>query len=56
MVIIPQRDDVVPPRVQRDLAERLQDPTVIELEGARHDAVISQPEVYIKAIDAFLEN
>ena len=56
MVIIPQRDDVVPPRVQRDLAERLQDPTVIELDGARHDAVISQPEVYIKAIDAFLEN
>ena len=55
MVIIPQRDDVVPPRAQHDLAARLEDPVVIELEGARHDSVISRPGDYIKAIDAFLE-
>jgi len=55
MVIIPERDDVVSPRAQHDLAARLDDPVVIELEGARHDSVIARPEDYIKAIDAFLE-
>ena len=55
MVIMPERDDVVSPRAQHDLAARLDDPVVIELEGARHDSVIARPEDYIKAIDAFLE-
>ena len=55
MVIIPERDEVVPTRTQRDLAARLDNPTVVEIEGAGHDAALSRPEAFIKAIDSFLE-
>ncbi len=55
MVIIPGRDEVVPTRTQRDLANRLDDPVVVELEGAGHDSVLARPEEYIKAIDRFLD-
>ena len=53
MVIIPGRDEVVPVRAQRDLAARLADPVVIEIEDAGHASVLSRPEVYVKAIDEF---
>ena len=55
MVIIPGRDEVVPVRAQRDLAARLADPVVIEIEDAGHASVLSRPEVYVKAIDEFLD-
>ena len=55
MVIIPEKDEVVPTRAQRDLAARLDDPTVVEIEAVGHESVLSHPEAYIKAIDAFLE-
>jgi pimeloyl-ACP methyl ester carboxylesterase len=55
MVIIPVKDEVVPTRAQRDLAARLDDPTVVEIEGVGHDSVLSRPEEYIKAIDNFLD-
>ena len=53
--IIPDRDEVVPVRAQRDLAARLADPVVIEIEDAGHASVLSRPEVYVKAIDEFLD-
>jgi pimeloyl-ACP methyl ester carboxylesterase len=55
MVIIPGKDEVVPTRAQRDLASRLDDPEVLELEGVGHESVLSVPEEYIKAIDRFLD-
>ena len=55
MVIIPDRDEVVPVRAQRDLAARLADPVVIEIEDAGHASVLSRPEVYVKAIDEFFD-
>lgn len=54
MVIIPEKDEVVPTRAQRDLVARLENPTVVEVEGVGHDAVLARPEVFIKAIDEFL--
>lgn len=56
MVIIPTKDEIVPPRTQRDLASRLHDPVVVELDGLGHDSIISHPEIYIKAIDEFIES
>ncbi len=55
MVIIPGRDEIVPVRAQRDLVSRLADPVVIEIEDAGHASVLSRPEVYVKAIDEFLD-
>lgn len=55
MVIIPEEDTVVPTRTQRDLAARLDDPTVVTLEGVGHESVLSVPEEYIKAVDRFLD-
>jgi len=55
MVIIPEKDQVVPARAQHDLAGRLDNPTVVELEGVGHESVLSVPEEYIKAIDRFLD-
>jgi pimeloyl-ACP methyl ester carboxylesterase len=55
MVIIPTKDEIVPVRTQRDLVARLNEPTVVEIEGAGHAAVLAQPEAYVKAIDAFLQ-
>ena len=55
MVIIPEKDQVVPARAQRDLAARLDDPVVVELEGVGHESILSVPEEYIKAIDRFID-
>ncbi len=54
MVIIPEKDTIVPTRNQRDLAARLPDPVVVEIDGVGHDAVLARPDVFIKAIDEFL--
>jgi 3-oxoadipate enol-lactonase len=54
MVIIPTRDQVVFPSVQYDLAARLNDPTVVELAGARHESIINRAEEYAAAIAGFV--
>jgi 3-oxoadipate enol-lactonase len=54
-VIIPTKDEIVPVRTQRDLVARLNEPTVVEIEGAGHDSVVARPEDYVKAIDTFLQ-
>jgi pimeloyl-ACP methyl ester carboxylesterase len=55
MVIIPEHDEVVPTRTQRDLAARLVEPIVVDIAGVGHDSVLSRPAEYIKAIDGFLD-
>lgn len=55
MIIVAERDSIVPTRTQWALAMRLDDPTVVEIEGVGHDAALSRPDEMIKAIDAFLE-
>ena len=53
MVIIPTADQVVPSRTQYELASLLDEPEVVELHGARHESVLSQPTAYIEAIGRF---
>lgn len=55
MVIIPTKDQLVPPAGQYDLAGRLPDPELVELEGARHEAPLTHAAQIAAAVDAFLE-
>ncbi len=54
MVIIPTSDQVVPARLQYDLAERIDADRVVEIPGVGHESILSRPEVYVNAIEGFL--
>jgi pimeloyl-ACP methyl ester carboxylesterase len=54
MVVIPDQDRVVAVRTQRDLADRLPDPVVVEITGAGHESILTRGDDYVAAIDAFL--
>lgn len=53
MVIIPTADQIVPPRVQHDLAQRIRASQVVELDEAGHESVLARPDDYVEAITAF---
>ncbi len=55
LVIIPSRDQLVPPRWQYDLAARVADVEICELEGARHEAPWTHPEPIVRAIREFVK-
>lgn len=55
MVIITAADRIVEPVAQRTLADLLVDAEVIELTGANHDSILSDPDVYIDAIKRFAD-
>ncbi len=55
MVVIPTADQVVPPRTQYELAGLLPDVEVVELQGARHEAILSQPGDFSGAIERFAD-
>lgn len=52
--IIPTRDQLIPPNLQRQTARRLAGNRVVEVEGARHEAVLTHPQEVAKAIRGFL--
>lgn len=52
--IIPTRDQLVPPSRQRRTAAALADNRVVEIEGARHEAVLTHPIEVAKAIREFI--
>ena len=54
-VIITTRDSLVPPEAQRDLAERIPDAVVYEVEGD-HDAVVARRDAFVKALTSALEH
>lgn len=54
LVVIPTRDQLVPPAWQYELAGVLDHPTVVELVGARHEAPWTHPEPVVDEISAFL--
>ena len=54
MVVIPTHDQVVFPAAQYDLAARLNNPTVVELAGARHESIINRAEEYAAAVAGFV--
>ncbi len=54
LVVIPSKDQLVPPSWQYDLAASLRDVQVVELHGARHEIVWKEPERVADAITGFL--
>lgn len=54
MVIIPTADQVVPVRTQYDLAERIGAIRIVEIPDVGHESILSMPNVYVEAIEAFL--
>lgn len=56
LVVIPDQDQVVPVRAQDDLAERLRDPTVVRIEGAGHESILTRGDEYVAAIESFLSS
>jgi pimeloyl-ACP methyl ester carboxylesterase len=55
MVIVTAADRMVDPVAQRVLADLLEDAEVVELAGANHDSVLSDPDAYIDAIRRFAD-
>jgi len=53
MVIIPTKDQVVEPRAQYALAALLPDAEIVELQGARHESILADPDTYIRLIRDF---
>jgi pimeloyl-ACP methyl ester carboxylesterase len=54
LVIVPSRDQVIPPRAQRALVDLLANATMIEIPGARHEAILAEPETFVDAITKFV--
>lgn len=54
LVIIPTRDQLVPPAAQYELASLLRDVEVVELVGARHEAILTHSDQFLKAVEGFL--
>ncbi|HAX81619.1 MAG TPA: hypothetical protein DCY40_03490 [Actinobacteria bacterium] len=54
LCIIPTDDQLIPARQQYDTASRIRGAIVIEIVGARHEAVLSHPEDIAKAIAGFV--
>jgi 3-oxoadipate enol-lactonase len=54
LVVIPTRDQLVPPPWQYQLVGALGHPTVVELVGARHEAPWTHPERVVDAISGFI--
>jgi len=54
LVIIPTGDQLVPPERQHQMAAALQDGLVVEIEGARHEAVLTHPTEVSQAIRDFV--
>ncbi len=54
LVVIPTRDQLVPPAWQYHLAGALAAPTVVELIGVRHEAPWTHPERVVDAITGFI--
>jgi pimeloyl-ACP methyl ester carboxylesterase len=54
MVVIPDRDQVVRVRTQRDLVRRLRDPVVVRIEGAGHESILTRSDEFVLAIDSFM--
>jgi len=54
LCIIPTDDQLIPARLQRETAELIPGSSVVELVGARHEAVITHAEEIAKAIRGFV--
>jgi pimeloyl-ACP methyl ester carboxylesterase len=56
LVVIPLRDQLVPVSWQYELASMLKHPTVVELNGARHEVPWVHPERLVDEIEGFIRS
>ena len=54
LCLIPTRDQLIAPRLQRDTARLIPGATTVEIPGARHEAVLTHADEMAAAIRAFL--
>jgi diacylglycerol O-acyltransferase len=54
LVIVPTRDQLIPARAQREMASLLPDGRVVEVEGARHEVVLTHTDEVAAAIRSFI--
>lgn len=54
LVVVPQRDQLIPPVEQRRTAESIPGAQVVELPGARHEAVLTHAPDLAMALERFL--
>lgn len=54
VVIVPTRDQLIPPSRQRDTAARIPGARTVEIPGARHEAVLTHPVAVAEAIAGVL--
>jgi 3-oxoadipate enol-lactonase len=54
LVVVPTRDQMIPPSAQRETASLLPDATLVEIEGARHEAMLTHTGQATDAILTFL--
>ena len=54
LVIIPEADQLIGVESQRELAGLLKEASVVEIPGARHEAIMTHPDDFVKAIEAYL--
>jgi diacylglycerol O-acyltransferase len=55
LFVIPTRDQLVAPRLQRETAALIPGVRVMEIEGARHEAILTHAEEIAKAVHEFVE-
>ena len=55
MIILPTKDEVVPPEAQYEMAELLPDAELVELEDGLHESVLNRPGEYVEIITRFVE-
>ena len=53
LCVVPARDQLVPPSRQRDTAGLIPGAAVVEIEGARHEALLTHPGELAAAILGF---
>ncbi len=56
LVIIPTLDTVVPTETQYELASLIPDSELLEIDESGHEAILSRPEEFAKAIGGFVES
>ena len=54
LVILTERDQIVLPRTQQELASLMPDAEIVELPGAGHESILSRPEEYVDIIKRFV--
>ena len=56
LVVVPERDTVVPVATQNELIDLLDDPEVVRLSDVGHESILARPEEFAAAVHRFLQS